>query len=399
MSCLPGMPCYEIVNYDNPCYDAYYHPPCPCPADSDNVLYVGPDLYNSGINKYDSLTVCLQKIDAQLNAYSLVDAIISNPVLVQQLCTALSGCAPTTTTTTTNGSTTTTTTTSGGFYTHNVFIGYSESQACSHIGATPFTIYSSAPLGTGVIVYYDAGLTQPFPAGAYGGFVNEGYIVYTASGSTITNNGTSCTTTTTTTTFNPSSTTTTTTTLNPSSTTTTTTTDPFYYYTANQYFCPDCNTIYGQNVTIKGYSSVPNGQWVIYNPGSGFVAYQIISPTTPSYMATLVDTGYYSSTCPCPATTTTTTTTSAPVITSYRVGNIDYGTFNDACANSGDINGGTTLWAPGSPYTVGTQLYYDVNFNFPYAGNGWVPAMTGWPSGQNRGMNITNGVINAGLPC
>lgn len=117
--------------------------------------------------------------------------------------TSTSSSTSTTTTSTSTSSTstsTTSTTTTIYAYTHDVYIGYSESQACSHIGATHITIYSAAPLGTGVVVYYDAALTMPFPAGAYGGFVNEGSLVYTASGSTITNDGTLCTTTTSTTT-------------------------------------------------------------------------------------------------------------------------------------------------------------------------------------------------------
>jgi len=113
------------------------------------------------------------------------------------------------------------------------------------------------------------------------------------------------TTTTTTSTF--TSTTSTTTTVSPT-TTTTTTVDPLYYYLTNKYNCPDCSTIVESNFLIKGSSPVPIGQWVIRNPGTGFIAFQILSVASPNPSAYLVDTGGYASTCPCPATTTTTTT-------------------------------------------------------------------------------------------
>lgn len=94
-----------------------------------------------------------------------------------------------------------------------------------------------------------------------------------------------------------------------------------------------------------------------------------------------------------------TTTTTIPPIASYRVGNNEYGSFGLACANSADINDGTTLFASNGDYTGGTQLYYDSNFNFPYTGNGWRPSMTQFPSGSIRAMYVSNGVISAGLPC
>jgi len=101
---------------------------------------------------------------------------------------------------------------------------------------------------------------------------------------------------------------------------------------------------------------------------------------------------------PCIYVTTTSTTTVSPIV-SYRIGNTEYASFSEACANSGDINGGTTLYGLGAEYTGGTQLYYDSNLTFPYGGNGWHPSMTQWPSGTTRGMALANGVINAGLPC
>jgi hypothetical protein len=74
-----------------------------------------------------------------------------------------------------------------------VYIGYSNSQACSHSATTNITVYASTPyLGTGVVLYYDDTLTTPFPAQAYGGYLDYSGTVYTATGSTITDNGTPC---------------------------------------------------------------------------------------------------------------------------------------------------------------------------------------------------------------
>lgn len=107
---------------------------------------------------------------------------------------------------------------------------------------------------------------------------------------------------------------TTTTTIAPTTTTSTTTAaptteDPLYYYVANQYSCPNCDDIVGQNVIIKGSTPVPIGNWVIRNPGSGWITYQVLSQTTPFYMAALVDTYGSTPTCICPGGTTSTTTT------------------------------------------------------------------------------------------
>jgi hypothetical protein len=86
-----------------------------------------------------------------------------------------------------------------------------------------------------------------------------------------------------------------------STTTTTTTTDSLYYYVANQYNCPNCNDVVGQNVIIKGSTPVPIGNWVIRNPGTGWITFQVLSQTTPFYMATLVDTYGSTPTCSCPS--------------------------------------------------------------------------------------------------
>lgn len=100
------------------------------------------------------------------------------------------------------GDTTTTTTTSGVIATSfNVNLGFSEEQAC--IGVPAWNLWSaSSSLNNGTILFYDSQLTQPFD-GQYGSFIKYQDVVYQTSGSTISNDGTSCnslTTTTTTTT-------------------------------------------------------------------------------------------------------------------------------------------------------------------------------------------------------
>ena len=80
MSCLPGMQCY----------DAYYHPPCT--TNSSTVLYVGPNLPNSGVNTNNTLTVALEKIDSKISAETILDAIAANPTLIAQLCEIINQC-------------------------------------------------------------------------------------------------------------------------------------------------------------------------------------------------------------------------------------------------------------------------------------------------------------------
>jgi hypothetical protein len=117
-------------------------------------------------------------------------------------------------------------------------------------------------------------------------------------------------------------TTTTSTTLPVSTTTTTSTTDPYYYYLTNKYNCPDCSTIVESNFLIKGAIAVNIGDWVIRNPGTGFIAFQVLSIASPNPSAYFVDTGGSDSTCPCP--TTTTTTTAAPSTTTTTTASPTY---------------------------------------------------------------------------
>lgn len=83
-------------------------------------------------------------------------------------------------------------------------------------------------------------------------------------------------------------------------TSTTTTSDSLYYYLTNKYICPDCSTIAESNFLIKGSSPVSIGHWVARNPGTGFIAFQVLSVAPYNPSAYLVDTGGSSPTCPCP---------------------------------------------------------------------------------------------------
>lgn len=103
---------------------------------------------------------------------------------------------------------------------------------------------------------------------------------------------------TTTTTSSSSSSTTTSTS---SSTTTTTTTDPYYYYIANLYACPNCNTPTGTNTVIKSPSPLTIGNWIPWASGGNIYMFNVLSVTSPFYMATLVDYGGASPTCNCPS--------------------------------------------------------------------------------------------------
>jgi hypothetical protein len=94
MSCLPGMPCYTTITYPSTCgvSRAFYG----YPITSDLLCYAGPVLPNTGIASSNTITVALQKIDAELSPASLLEAIIlaldNNPTLKAALCSALSDC-------------------------------------------------------------------------------------------------------------------------------------------------------------------------------------------------------------------------------------------------------------------------------------------------------------------
>jgi hypothetical protein len=98
------------------CYDAYYQPQdqgCgACYTTSNSVVYVGPNLPNSGVQTNDCLTLALEKIDNKMSAASILAAIAASPTLSAQFCAIVASCS-TTTTTTSSTSTTTTTTTAG----------------------------------------------------------------------------------------------------------------------------------------------------------------------------------------------------------------------------------------------------------------------------------------------
>lgn len=207
-------------------------------------------------------------------------------------------------------------------------------------------------------------------------------------------------TTTTTSTSTSTSTTSTSTTLTPT-TSTTTTADPLYYYLTNKYNCPDCSTIVESNFLIKGFNPVNIGDWVIRNPGTGFIAFQVLSVASPNPSAYLVDTGGSSSTCPCPITTTTTTsststststsTTTSPYKTFMFYSSIS-GDLPTICALSGTLSGPWYFIGPGTYPTVGDTIYWSPGF--PYALNGaWMKIANGHAINGDANGYITQDAV------
>lgn len=95
------------------------------------------------------------------------------------------------------GGTTTTTTTASAFM-FNVNLASSSQSACA--GMPAWNLYAATPfLGNGTTLYYTSQLDWAYD-GAYGSYLNYQNVVYTLSGATIANNGTSCSSITTTTT-------------------------------------------------------------------------------------------------------------------------------------------------------------------------------------------------------
>ena len=94
MSCLPGMPCYDSVVVVHTTY-----PPGCAPSvnvDSNNVIYTGPNLPNTGILHNDRLTDALQKIDNKLSPTDLVTKMIAeltvNSTLRALFCNLVNNC-------------------------------------------------------------------------------------------------------------------------------------------------------------------------------------------------------------------------------------------------------------------------------------------------------------------
>lgn len=90
-----------------------------------------------------------------------------------------------------NDTTTSTTTQGGGGITPtawSIISSVTPENACA--GVPGWLVYSSeSALGVGVVLYYDAALTQPWAGNQY---ISYSGTAYTLSGSTITNNGTPC---------------------------------------------------------------------------------------------------------------------------------------------------------------------------------------------------------------
>jgi hypothetical protein len=100
MSCVPGMPCYtQTIVYSNEC-DA-----CNQPTSSNDVSYVASNLPNTGINFKDSLTLALQKIDAEFDPITLASTILATIATNYQtkalFCNLVTSCATFSTTTST----------------------------------------------------------------------------------------------------------------------------------------------------------------------------------------------------------------------------------------------------------------------------------------------------------
>jgi hypothetical protein len=183
------------------CNQPNYAPvdPCNVPCTpTDNVCYSGPNLPCTGIHTCDTVTVSLQKIDAEV--CDLQSQITALQTLVNSLTT--------TTTTTSTSSTTTTTTTI----------------ACP---SCEFYSVNNSTITPAEIIYYSCGgIYTTAVVGAFGTIYvcacTESVVVPPTPGVTLSTLG-ACPTTTTTTTITPPTTTTTTTIAPPTTTTTTTT--------------------------------------------------------------------------------------------------------------------------------------------------------------------------------
>ena len=181
---------------------------------------------------------------------------------------------------------TTTTTTTVNVNQVNGIGAFSQVNACAGAG-TSFTLYYSGSLGTGTALFYDAGLTNAYqpsaPPSGSGTYIK---MYFNAEDQVCAMNGNiiesyeAC---------------------SSITTTTTSTTDPYFYYIADQYACPDCNTVVGTAMAIKSGTPVSIGSWIPRVIGGNLYYFNVTSPSGPNYMATAVDGGGAGSTCGCPA--------------------------------------------------------------------------------------------------
>ena len=94
MSCLPGMPCFDVLVktlYANDC------DPCAnTVVDATKVEYSGPNLSCTGIQSCDTLETSLQKIDNKICSDELVAqmlaAIQASPTLKAAFCSIVASC-------------------------------------------------------------------------------------------------------------------------------------------------------------------------------------------------------------------------------------------------------------------------------------------------------------------
>lgn len=103
MSCLPGMPCYDVI------IKTLYNSDCdPCAnvvVDAERVEYSGPNLSCIGVETCDTLEVALQKIDDKICSSAFIvqilTAILASPSLTTLFGSVMNAYYSTTTTTTT----------------------------------------------------------------------------------------------------------------------------------------------------------------------------------------------------------------------------------------------------------------------------------------------------------
>jgi hypothetical protein len=171
MSCLPGMPCYNM-----PVVKIVYPPGCdPTPLPiigSDQVRYDGPNLSCTGVQTGDCLNTALEKIDEKICSEELVASIIqtiaNNDVLKAYFCQLVNSCPVPTTTTTSSSTTTTTTTMSPNDHCVGLFgsanccdaiVAYNES--CPSPPSSTHVYSPCVPLEVGCQLYIDAAFLYP----------------------------------------------------------------------------------------------------------------------------------------------------------------------------------------------------------------------------------------------
>lgn len=370
-------------------------------TESSYVVYDGPTLPNTGITLGDSLTVALQKIDAELAPSNLINvisqALLSDPALLAIFCNAISGCSAfTTTTSTTTAAPVTTTSTTTAAPTTTTSTTTAAPTTTSTTTAAPTTTTTTTEIPTTTTTTTAAPTTT----------------TTTTAAPTTTTTTTEIPTTTTTTTAVP--TTTTTTTEVPTTTTTTTAVafvENFRIATPQLSSAAACPLSRPVSIYTRVSDSTMSVGIVFYSdtaltiPFDGNdlffgITWKGLVGFDDDYVVTIDANGVVTTFAFCPAITTT-TTTAVPTTTTTTTATpisvqLAFSTVSgaQACLDYPTVNTSTYYLNSGSILSDGTPVYTDINRTTLAPDGFYSNSLSNWEIPGGSGI-LANGAVCA----